>query len=1557
MRQFFLITCLFAVTVSLAQKKMPEYYQSQKEAPVQNYKNEACYVRKFDAGTSAFRRGDYRAALRLFEEAKSCPDAISNFRRTKDLDSKIDDCNSKLSKNVAADGKNTQNRRTSGIEITGRKFHRSAAFSRNTDPNCFRLTEKEANRAFRDSCWDDAAKLYRAAKTCADANQTDRERMNVRIEACRSAAEDELLQKEQQAVRTARHALASGLSDDVLALLRQGDRSAAWRLGDFANFYIAPDDNPDCLDAMYAAYYYEQSEAETVSLSPAFCYQFPEFSGDNVQFKFVTIKSKPRLVVFIPGEHRMLYVDIPSLKSYESFIEPLKDPKGFETDPNGELMFYGTDYFQLPNDIRLVVPSVANFCFSDNGRLFLYEDPTTTTINIVNLDQSFRVQQQRNDKYDKIGRTNLRPDAFPIAEGLLAMAVHQEDLWLGYRDRVELRDLNNAKGAISPKKIWHFADSSLLSWDSPFMRLYPESGMLIIANQFESHYFSLKKDLTDDNVLPLSKIKGQLLDCTARSNSILMVSTEIKVGSWEEIITVRELAATPKILNRFYNKSGGITQIAAISPDGRWLAGQDINGKTNLWSLQDSSINQPVPFESQGNDQFSPDGNRLYSMDHNQLKVYDVDDVESGAEHVFETIPGAVLPVGNANKWVVFLNTALEISIENLITKQQFNYPLNSMAGNIPYTFDYTETRYFAYSPGSGLVQVINLNDGPAIEPRDFGGVVTQLKSIPGTDKVLVVTKSLNDRYTVKVWDFSKPTEKPQIVRLQDYDVQFARVSEQGDRIALSNTRDIRLFLLDNLNDEAVVIKPEQNNVIRDMAFRPDGLALVSGDNDGNITIWDITNGHSLLRFSNISAGEKHPVNHLAFAYNGTRLRIISPKWLLAANLDPYTLRDAIQSGDRWLRPFSSQQIRSYDLEIAFQYPGNIERLAQSGDVPLIRSFFHYFREQSISSNNIYQVRNYCDRAYYLFESLDANAQRDHESTMLEMYEDYILKLLLRNMPQVASGVVRYIEKHFKQSEISLLTAAHTALMQRNLKVASQLYTNYLLMISSSGTELFDRKLEETNTKLSQFKEYDLLDSTQIGCVCNLFHQFETFEKLCPPGVKYNTSPYSDQVFIYRKIYRTIDSAAYLVGKNARVQLLERTLALATSLDAGDAYTKVHPRDTIVIALADAYLEQAEAEQNASKTPVIYEKTIKLLENSGPFKTHSDTARLAFLLRTHLAWGKYLMELDKPAEASLQLNASLQAAELLTAALGQGTAKEEAAWAQDISPVYMELSRAKLLEGKPAEAKEAYKRAAAFQATIPNAMLLEYAALLENNNNREAILDPGAIATAADLGAVLYQIDQMADLLPAHRERLKISALRLKRAVLQEHPEIVEAEADFTRATFQINRYAAQSKWDTVLAWSNKANSSLEKLLNAQDNAEIWRHSWLSQQIGQAFFLLCAKHNDTSALTSIIRLSTEVLDKIESEDPYSELKTFVFTNMAHAFYLRNRPGDREKAIETYSAHLSISSYDYDPWELLQKDFRDLHQAGVQWPDLRNLVQRIKPPGIELTPEDWAEMGE
>ncbi|MCY7330321.1 MAG: hypothetical protein LH618_17350, partial [Saprospiraceae bacterium] len=126
-----------------------------------------------------------------------------------------------------------------------RKHPLSRAFTEFKGENCFQITRQEADQAFRERNWDDAAALYRAAKSCADADQTGRRDMSDRIRACRDAAEQELLDKESAARRQARQAIAANRADDAQDLLKNFDRGLAYRLADFANQYIAPPGEPN----------------------------------------------------------------------------------------------------------------------------------------------------------------------------------------------------------------------------------------------------------------------------------------------------------------------------------------------------------------------------------------------------------------------------------------------------------------------------------------------------------------------------------------------------------------------------------------------------------------------------------------------------------------------------------------------------------------------------------------------------------------------------------------------------------------------------------------------------------------------------------------------------------------------------------------------------------------------------------------------------------------------------------------------------------------------------------------------------------------------------------------------------------------------------------------------------------------------------------------------------------------------------------------------------------------------------------------------------------------
>ena len=97
-------------------------------------------------------------------------------------------------------------------------------------------------------------------------------------------------------------------------------------------------------------------------------------------------------------------------------------------------------------------------------------------------------------------------------------------------------------------------------------------------------------------------------------------------------------------------------------------------------------------------------------------------------------------------------------------------------------------------------------------------------------------------------------------------------------------------------------------------------------------------------------------------------------------------------------------------------------------------------------------------------------------------------------------------------------------------------------------------------------------------------------------------------------------------------------------------------------------------------------------------------------------------------------------------------------------------------------------------------------------------------------------------------------------------------------------------------------------------------------------------------------------DYAEKEYDSYAYRDWFKTNVAHACALRNQPGDHEKAIAIYRDFLNKASYDYDRWELLQKDFRDMYRNGLRWPDLKSIIDAIKPAGVEISAKEWQEMG-
>lgn len=1552
MRHFLIVAGILVSSVLAAQKKPVQNAAPhiQNEPPVQQMAAPNCFEKNYDAGLSNIRRGDYRNALRILEDALNCPDAVVSSRRMNELNALIASCRQKLNpvshEKSETTGK-TSPRRATAADAVAPEFVISAALRNNTDPNCFQLTVREANRAFRDSAWEAAAKLYRAAKNCEDANQNDRESMNGRIAQCEAAAKDVLLQKEQKAIRLARHATASNLAAQAMTLLRQGNRSLAFRLADFANFYIAPDDNPDCLEAMYAAFFNAQAQMEGQTFQLPFCYQLSGELGADIQLKFVKTQNQLLLKAYQPSAGSLYSWELPSMKYVEGYRSPVsQNPQGFDIAPDGSLLYFSDNRFYIENgQLTLDVPQVGKYCFSEENNFFFYQDVKDNLVRALPLSTAASYAQFR--KNGNISRAGTQAFYVPCQANLQSLCARNEQIWMGYPDRIEVYDYPTRSNSTKPRMVWRFGNMP----EGPIksMAIYPRQREAIIAGDSSFYYYFLHWSPSGADTVNVDPdiYPGTLLATTPAGSDTLVTFSESVLSNGDMELTIAS-PGDKRILQRFvYQSEDAITlNSATLSPDGAWLATIE-NGAIRLLPLGDRFSTQAASYPGEYTDKLSADGEKLVSTAGNKLSIFDAYDMSEAPKSISAAGETVSLPKGESKRWVVYQSSPTQLELVQGDKKihipcQTTEYDFHSFA------FDDTEQKYFACS-SNDEVTVYSLPDGAVLTHKTFPGNIENLQRLPGSTRLLVVHASHNSfsSTSVKVWDVSDPNATPEPVHLEGYNVLDVAVSEQGDHVAFTDGSDIHVFSTGNWSNESLVINIGDGLTLNKIRFRSDGAALAGGCEGGEVFIWNIFNGRPILKFLNSWNGLPLPVLDLAFAQQASTLHLLSQGVLFSVPVDAGILHDYVLTENRWLKTFSPGQIREYGLETAFKYPGNLEKLAQSGDQLLIRSFLEFFREQSAKSYNIAQVSTYCNQAATFLDVLgESDVLRN---ILLQMYHDLVNKCLVRNNLKEARQQLEALERRFGHSPLSGLLQAHLTLLEGATENAARLYSDYL--ISTYQDDKFEDNLDGIEEMLLQFQDANLLDSARLACVCSVFQPFLKDATLCSLEQAPKTNSTSEQALHYREILLTVNSSAYASGNREKVQELEAAFKEASKLDYPNPVVQVHPLEFTAIALADAYLQEAVFEHNSPKTPQDFEKVVNLLEKIGPFRNSPDTARLMRLANAEFQWGNYLSLCSRIPEAITHFKKGIEESRKLETMFEDGALQKNVIEYQYSGPLYASLCEAYILEGNAAAARQVLEQGKSSISSDLQSTLSARAALLEKND-QEAFLEFGVLHHASEIGQEIYHIHRMAEQLPAERDYLNDMTKKLKTAFLSIHPRLRESEIDYYESVLQVEHFAAMSRFDSALVWAINARTLAQGLFEQSSDVDSLRNFFLAQCLNESYYQVMVFHADTARLSYTIHLIESAFSHINSSnlaDAY--YGTLLYTNLAHAYWLRNREGDRETAVSYYQRYLAV----YD-WEVLRKDFIDLHRGGVNWPDLEELLKKIMPDNSVLTPDDKREMG-
>lgn len=1422
--------------------------------------------------------------------------------------------------------------------------------------SCFAITRDEANRFFNCRCWDDAMSLYRAAKSCADANQNARSEMNKRIQACRDSAEQELRRSEQAARRQFLHATAANLADDAQELLKQYDRSTAYRLADFAGQYVAPGSNAKCLQALLDAWYYRppvQEGQPASNLRVPFCYQLDYDLNGNVQTRF---GKKAQLYAFAPSNSVLYSWNAENWKP-RTPLQIEKGFTGFDISPDDRTLLFFNEQTILfwrgaRDTFRVKIPHLDRYCFSPGGEEFFFFDGQQAKVYSLELRGNEMVQQRdyKNVQQRKGEKAEKRAEPRLLANvnfEVLGMASENGSLWLAGRDSIIRLELSGLK-----ERQWKTMQSVAWGANIPYnvtgVQLSPGRQVAWVLSTDSLFYFRLP--VISDSV----QVAGNIAKVQGAALAVKPDASWFAYTSYEQLGVASD---SSMIHFGCYLQPGEAFRIlsGSISPDNRWLAAATDTGTLKIWALYDWQSSVSAALSGTDQEVFSQQGDYFACMLDSAVQVF-ATDAPSRSLFSEPIHTDYVLIKAMEENWVAWQTDASNLVFKNWRTGQKWTLPVDEGKDSyFPVACDDTGL-YAAYAVTPDSLVVVNLKSGAVRSSQYFNGEIMHLRFVPGSGDLIVIQSVesglYSERQTIaKIWSPASPESKPRSVRLHGYEIGWSDIAPQGDQVAFSSGKDIRVFRLDNLLDENIRIRPNGERIIGSLAFHPDGTALAAGYDNGSVVVWDLASGEARFHLK-VAEGW---INKLSFSADGNRLQVKTLKGeIFSRDISPDLIRTAAQNEYRQLAAFTPEQIRNYDLEIALDYSGNFQRLAESGDLPLIRSFFEYYRQQALSSNNIERVKTYFESASSLYSKLeDPAAQKALRPVMFEIYEDYNWKLLIREKNLEAQRVLNDFNRLFDKPLIGVKISAHTALLRNDIPGAARQYADWTMRIFENSVYEPHAAMDSLEQQLLQLAEYDLLSPAQRDCICKLFSNNLNLEKICPENTGTAEFPFDAETRLRWNIFQQLYISNQILNHAEKATLLESALADAATLHRQNAARWRSQLEKTTLALANAYTEWGIFEQGNAYSEKLYKKSLQLLDTFGIFKTY-EPLRLKAISHNRLLLGNHLLNTDRLADAARQFESGLEASQKL---LANAPPDSVPAYRNDQrAPLLTQLGMVRLLEGNAPAAKTAYEQAYEEMIYGLNSLYFGHVALLEGNE-AEALNQYKGVYSEAQLGQILFEIDRMAGKMPDRKARLDAFAMRVRDTIIRNHPEMLVPEiVDYWVAEQQTAFAFANERWESAAAWNEKSLKALDVLASGQVDSYQWKSRKLDAMLSRSYYLIYLGKTKPASLTQAIEFARQgeaYAEKEYAEYPYLD---WFKTNIAHASALRNQPGDRAQAIAIYNQFLDKTSYDYDRWELLQKDFRDMHRNGMKWPDLKSIILAIKPVDVELSAKEWQEIG-
>jgi tetratricopeptide (TPR) repeat protein len=201
----------------------------------------------------------------------------------------------------------------------------------------------------------------------------------------------------------------------------------------------------------------------------------------------------------------------------------------------------------------------------------------------------------------------------------------------------------------------------------------------------------------------------------------------------------------------------------------------------------------------------------------------------------------------------------------------------------------------------------------------------------------------------------------------------------------------------------------------------------------------------------------------------------------------------------------------------------------------------------------------------------------------------------------------------------------------------------------------------------------------------------------------------------------------------------------------------------------------------------------------------------------------------------------------------------------------------------------------------------------------------------------LVEIEFLINTNPSKYAELRKFQSELKKQALKTE-SIDSLLIDFYYCDLKRTEFGLISNWDSAVVWTENLIVATESLI-AKGLEDVWSDEHTTALLNHSYYLLFTGKNNPGAFKKSIASAEKALKsskKYKDKKVYFSEEPLILTNLSHALYLN---GQREEALKNYQEFLT-KEVNQDPEEALLKDFRDLYRAGIVFPEMKMLLEKI-----------------